>query len=45
MNKITMNLYITADDVKIENQKIIPTKGYFYFNGKKYEIENGEIKC
>ena len=43
MNKIQTSIYITANDVNIENNKIIVINGEFYFQGKKYKIINGEI--
>ena len=45
MNKIQVNIYISAEECGIENGKICVKKGSFYFNNKKYEIENGDIKC
>lgn len=43
MNKLMVNLCINIDDFETEDKKIIVKKGYFYFQGQKYFIENGGI--
>lgn len=44
MTKISQTIFITADDIDVVDGKITVKKGTFYFNSKKYTIENGEIK-
>lgn len=44
MTKISQTIFITADDINVIDGKITVKKGSFYFNGKKYNIENGDIK-
>lgn len=43
MNKTPITLWVTIKEPAIENGKIIVKKGEFYYNGKKYVIDNGEI--
>lgn len=43
MNKIQTSIYITANDVKVENNKIIVINGEFYFQGTKYLIHDKKI--
>ncbi len=43
MTKLQQTIYITATDVKVENNKLKVENGEFYFQGKKYKIANGEI--
>ena len=43
MNKISTTIYITTEKIEIKNNKIFTISGEFYFQGKKYKIENGEI--
>lgn len=42
--KIITNLVINMTDFEVsEDKKIVVLQGYFYFQGKKYVIENKEI--
>ena len=43
MNKIQTSIYITANDVNVENNKIIVINGEFYFQGTKYLIRDKKI--
>ncbi len=43
MNKIQMTIYVTANEIDVKDNKIVPKTGSFYFNGKKYGIKNGDI--
>lgn len=43
MNKLQQVIYITATKVDIKDNKIIAINGEFYFQGKKYLIDNGCI--
>lgn len=43
-SKIITNLVINMTDFEVdENKKIVVGRGYFYFQGRKYVIENKEI--
>lgn len=43
MEKIQKILFVTPSQLEIKDNKIFVVKGEFYFQGKKYLIENGEI--
>lgn len=43
MNKLQITLFVTADKVDIQQDKIVPITGYFYWNKHKYNIEDGII--
>lgn len=43
MNKIMVNLCINIDDFETEDKKIIVKKGYFYFQGQRYFINDKKI--
>lgn len=43
MTKLQQTIYITATDIKVENNKLQVENGEFYFQGKKYKITNSEI--
>lgn len=44
MNKIQITIWATAEEIEMVDNKITVKKGSFYYNNKKYMIENGEIK-
>lgn len=44
MNKIQVTLWVNAEKIDVQDNKIMCVKGNFYYNNKKYTIENGEIK-
>lgn len=43
MNKTPITIWVNIEEPAIENGKIVVKKGNFYYNGKKYILENGEI--
>lgn len=45
MNKLQITLFISADKVDFQENKIIPMEGNFYWNKHKYNIVNGVITC
>lgn len=44
MNKTPVTIWVNIDIPEIKDNKVIVKKGNFMYNGKKYIIENGEIK-
>lgn len=44
MNKLQITIWATTEEPEIKDGKLTVKKGSFYWNGKKYLIENGEIK-
>lgn len=44
MNKTPITIWVNIEEPAIENGKIVVKKGNFYYNNKKYLIENGNIK-
>lgn len=44
MNKTPMTIWVDIIEPAIENNKIVVKKGTFYYEKKKYIIENGEIR-
>lgn len=44
MNKLQITIWANAKQIEMVDNKITVKDGDFYFNGKKYYIENGEIK-
>lgn len=43
MNKTPITLWVNIEEPAIEFGKIVVKKGNFYYNGNKYNIENGKI--
>lgn len=43
MNKTTITIWVNIEEPAIENGKIVVKRGNFYYNGKKYILENGVI--
>ena len=43
MTKTPITIWVNIDEPAIENGKIVVKKGNFYYNGKKYLIEYGNI--
>lgn len=43
MEKIQKTLFVTPNQIQMKDNKIFIVKGEFYFQGKKYFIDNGEI--
>lgn len=43
MNKIQITLFVSADKVDFQDNKVIPTEGYFFWNKTKYNIVDGVI--
>lgn len=43
MNKIQITIWATAEEIAMIDNKITVKKGNFYYNNKKYIIENGNI--
>lgn len=43
MNKTPITIWVNIEEPAIENGKIVVKRGNFYYNGKKYILENGEI--
>ena len=43
MNKTPITIWVNIEEPAIENGKIVVKKGNFYYNGKKYNLENGNI--
>jgi hypothetical protein len=44
MSKIQITIWATAEEIAMVDNKITVKTGSFYYNNKKYMIENGEIK-
>ena len=44
MNKTPITIWVTIEEPEIKDNKIVVKKGTFYYNNKKYTIENGDIK-
>lgn len=44
MNKTPITIWVNIDEPGIINNKIVVKRGSFYYNNKKYIIDNGEIK-
>lgn len=44
MNKIQVTLWVNAEKIDVQDNKIMCIKGSFYYNNKKYNIINGERK-
>ncbi len=44
MNKTPITIWVDIIEPAIENNKIVVKKGTFYYEKKKYIIENGEIR-
>lgn len=44
MNKTPITIWVTIEEPEIKDNKIVVKKGTFYYNNKKYFIENGDIK-
>lgn len=44
MNKTPITFWVNIEIPEIKDNKVVVKKGNFMYNGKKYIIENGEIK-
>lgn len=44
MNKLQISIFVTADKVDFQENKVVPIEGYFYWNKQKYNIIDGIIE-